>query len=138
MKRTLWLLALLLAACTGSQEPALEALLAAGGEGQVAFYRALDLQRGLSSPVATWSAPGLQDLAYSQAFRRLYLLFPDRLEAYDASAFSLTAVPKPPPPPSPSPRTAPKATCAWAQNALLAHCPGREGPTFPPSLTPAP
>ncbi|WP_018461409.1 hypothetical protein [Thermus oshimai] len=124
MRRTLWLLALLLAACTGSQEPALEALLAAGGEGQVAFYRALDLQRGLSSPVATWSAPGLQDLAYSQAFRRLYLLFPDRLEAYDATGFSLTAVPQTPTATLPLPSDCTEGYLRLGQNALLAHCPG--------------
>ncbi len=131
MKRTLWLLTLLLAACTGSQEPALEALLAAGGEGQVAFYRALDLQRGLSSPVATWSAPGLQDLAYSQAFRRLFLLFPDRLEAYDATGFSLTAVPQTPTAALPLPSDCTGGYLRLGQNALLAHCPSGTAYLFP-------
>ena len=94
MKRLGFLLLLFLTACTGSQEPPLPALLAAGGGDEVRFYRAQDLQRGTGTPVETWATPGLQDLAYSPTFQRLYLLFPDRVEAYDATGFSETSVPK--------------------------------------------
>lgn len=125
MKRALWLLSLFLAACTGSQEPALPALLAAGGEGEVAFYRTADLQGSAPSPVATWTVPELQDLAYSQGFWRLYLLFPDRLEAYETSGFSASAAPQGTPQVAPLP---PGADCTGGylrlgQRALLAHCP---------------
>ena len=82
------LLLLLLSACTGSQEPPLPALLAAWSGSEVRFYRALDLQAGLATPVATWSTPDLQDLAYWGSQGRLYLLFSDRLEAYATSGFS--------------------------------------------------
>lgn len=94
MKRLGFLLLLFLTACTGSQEPPLPALLAAGGGDEVRFFKAQDLQQGTASPVASWSAPGLQDLAYSPTFQRLYLLFPDRVEAYDATGFSEASVPK--------------------------------------------
>ena len=44
MRKLYPLLLLALSACTGSQEPPLPALVAAGGEGEVRFYRARDLQ----------------------------------------------------------------------------------------------
>lgn len=128
--RKLWplslaLLALALSACTGSQEPPLPALVAMGGQDEVRFYRARDLQGGTASPVETWPTPGLQDLAYSNAFRRLYLLFPDRLEAYSTQGFSENGAPQV------SPTTAnlpPGVDCTGGylrlgQNRLLAHCP---------------
>ncbi|KHG65473.1 hypothetical protein QT17_06375 [Thermus sp. 2.9] len=94
MRKSLFLLALFLSACTGSQEPPLPALVAAGGGDAVRFYRAADLQSGGSTPVETWSAPTLQDLAYSNAFQRLFLLFPDRLEAYSTAGFTESAAPQ--------------------------------------------
>ena len=125
MKRLGFLLLLFLTACTGSQEPPLPALLAAGGGDEVRFYRAQDLQRGTGTPVETWATPGLQDLAYSPTFQRLYLLFPDRVEAYDATGFSETSVPKGTPAAQGLP---PGVDCTGGylrlgQNALLLHCP---------------
>lgn len=93
MKRLGFLLLLFLTACTGSQEPPFPPSWRRGGD-EVRFYRAQDLQRGTGTPVETWATPGLQDLAYSPTFQRLYLLFPDRVEAYDATGFSETSVPK--------------------------------------------
>ncbi|BDG27031.1 hypothetical protein TthSNM66_16670 [Thermus thermophilus] len=126
MKRLGFLLLLFLTACTGSQEPPLPALLAAGGGDEVRFYRAQDLQRGTGTPVETWATPGLQDLAYSPTFQRLYLLFPDRVEAYDATGFSETSVPKG----TAAAQGLPAGVdCTGGylrlgQNALLLHCPG--------------
>lgn len=77
----------LLSACTGTQEPPLPALLALGGEGEVRFVQASSLKT-----VATWSKPGLVDLAYTQG--RLFLLFPGRVEAYDTGGFSEASVPE--------------------------------------------
>ena len=127
--RKLWplslaLLALALSACTGSQEPPLPALVAMGGEGEVRFFRARDLQGGTPNPVGTWTTPSLQDLAHSQTFGRLYLLFPDRLEAYSTQGFSENGAPQA------SPTTAnlpPGVDCTegylrLGQNQLLAHC----------------
>ncbi|ADW22884.1 MULTISPECIES: hypothetical protein [Thermus] len=119
------LLGLILSACTGSQEPPLPALVAMGGEGEVRFFRARDLQGGTPNPVGTWNTPSLQDLAHSQTFGRLYLLFPDRLEAYSTQGFSETTVPQP----SPTQATFPNdVDCRGGylrlgQNQLLAHCP---------------
>jgi hypothetical protein len=127
--RKLWPLVLLLAACTGSQEPPLPALLAAGDGNGVRFYRAQDLQGGTATPVSTWPAPGLQDLAYAGAFQRLYLLFPDRVEAYDTSGFTENAAPQPPPTTFPLPVDCTGGYLRLGQNALLAHCPG-EGQAF--------
>lgn len=93
MKRLGFLLLLFLTACTGSQEPPFPPSWRRGRD-EVRFYRAQDLQRGTGTPVETWATPGLQDLAYSPTFQRLYLLFPDRVEAYDATGFSETSVPK--------------------------------------------
>ncbi|WP_243089466.1 hypothetical protein [Thermus neutrinimicus] len=124
-------LAFFLGACTGSQEPPLPALVAMGGEGEVRFYRAQGLQGGTATPVGAWTTPGLQDLAYSQAFGRLYLLFPDRLEAYPTQGFTEDAVPQP----SPTQAAFPSGVdCAegylrLGQNRLLAHCP-RAGRAF--------
>ena len=117
------LLGLILSACTGSQEPPLPALVAMGGEGEVRFFRARDLQGGTPNPVGTWNTPGLQDLAHSLG--RLYLLFPDRLEAYSTQGFSENGAPQA------SPTTAnlpPGVDCTGGylrlgQNRLLAHCP---------------
>ncbi|BAW01452.1 hypothetical protein TTMY_1052 [Thermus thermophilus] len=125
MKRLGFLLLLLLTACTGSQEPPLPALLAAGGEDGVRFYRAQDLQRGTGTPVETWTTPGLQDLAYSPTFQRLYLLFPDRVEAYDASGFTEASAPRGTPADQGLP---PGVDCTGGylrlgQGALLLHCP---------------
>jgi len=125
MRKLYPLLLLALSACTGSQEPPLPALLAAGGGDEVRFFKAQDLQQGTASPVASWSAPGLQDLAYSPAFQRLYLLFPDRVEAYDATGFSEASVPKG----TPAAQGLPAGVdCTGGylrlgQNALLLHCP---------------
>ncbi len=118
-------LALLLGACTGSQEPPLPALVAMGGGGEVRFYRAKDLQGGTASPVTTWNTPGLQDLAYSHGFGRLYLLLGDRLEAYPTQGFGGDAAPQP----SPTTASLPGGVdCTGGylqlgQNRLLAHCP---------------
>jgi len=126
VKRLGFLLLLFLSACTGSQEPPLPALLAAGGQDEVRFYRASDLQRNAADPVASWPTPDLQDLAYSPAFQRLYLLFPDRVEAYDATGFSEASVPKG----APAAQGLPAGVdCTGGhlrlgQNALLLHCPG--------------
>ncbi len=117
------LLALFLAACTGSQEPPLPALVAAGSGSEVRFYRAQDLQAGTASPVATWSTPGLQDLAYSNAFQRLYLLFPDRVEAYSTAGFTGNAAPQDAPAVAPLPADCTGGYLRLGQNALLAHCP---------------
>lgn len=125
MKR-LWplpFLLLLLAACTGSQEPPLPALVAAGGEGEVRFYRARDLQGGSATPVAAWTAPGLQDLAYSNAFGRLFLLFPDRVEAYATAGFTEGAAPRGAPAQALLPADCTRGYLRLGQNALLAHCP---------------
>ncbi|RTH20935.1 hypothetical protein CSW40_14245 [Thermus scotoductus] len=119
------LLGLILSACTGSQEPPLPALVAMGGEGEVRFFRARDLQGGTPNPVGTWTTPSLQDLAHSQTFGQLYLLFPDRLEAYSTQGFSENGAPQA------SPTTAnlpPGVDCTegylrLGQNRLLAHCP---------------
>lgn len=125
MKRLGFLLLLFLTACTGSQEPPLPALLAAGGGDEVRFYRAQDLQRGTGTPVETWATPGLQDLAYSPTFQRLYLLFPDRVEAYDASGFTEASAPKS----TPSVQRLPGGVeCTGGylrlgQHTLLLHCP---------------
>lgn len=116
-------LLLLLAACTGSQEPPLPALVAAGGEGEVHFYRARDLQGGNATPVATWTAPGLQDLAYSNAFGRLYLLFPDRVEAYPTLGFSESTAPQDAPAQALLPADCTGGYLRLGQSALLAHCP---------------
>nr|WP_279232306.1 hypothetical protein [Thermus albus] len=118
-------LALLLGACTGSQEPPLPALVAMGGGGEVRFYRAKDLQGSTASPVTTWNTPGLQDLAYSNGFGRLYLLLGDRLEAYPTQGFGGDAAPQP----SPTTANLPSGVdCTGGylqlgQNRLLAHCP---------------
>ena len=126
MRKLYPLLLLALSACTGSQEPPLPALLAAGGQDEVRFYRASDLQRNAADPVASWPTPDLQDLAYSPAFQRLYLLFPDRVEAYDATGFSEASVPKG----TPAAQGLPAGVdCTGGhlrlgQNALLLHCPG--------------
>ncbi|TFU16567.1 hypothetical protein [Thermus tengchongensis] len=117
------LLTLFLAACTGSQEPPLPALVAAGGQDQVRFYRAQDLQGGGVNPVATWSTPGLQDLAYSNAFQRLYLLFPDRVEAYDTTGFTADAAPQGTPSLASLPADCTGGYLRLGQNQLLAHCP---------------
>ncbi|MBW6394871.1 MAG: hypothetical protein ABWJ63_05425 [Thermus sp.] len=119
------LLGLILSACTGSQEPPLPALVAMGGKGEVRFFRARDLQGGTPNPVGTWTTPGLQDLAHSQTFGRLYLLFPDRLEAYSTQGFSETTVPQPSPTQAAFPND---VDCTGGylrlgQNRLLAHCP---------------
>jgi len=125
MRKLYPLLLLALSACTGSQEPPLPALLAAGGQDEVRFYRASDLQRNAADPVASWPTPDLQDLAYSPAFQRLYLLFPDRVEAYDATGFSEASVPKG----TPAAQGLPAGVdCTGGylrlgQNALLLHCP---------------
>ncbi|MDW8017906.1 MAG: hypothetical protein RMI36_08805 [Thermus sp.] len=118
------LLLLGLYACTGSQEPLLPALVAAGGEGQVRFFRAQDLQRGAGSPVGTWNTPGLQDLAYSNASGRLYLLFPDRVEAYATQGFTENAAPQAPPLSAPLPADCTGGYLRLGQNRLLVHCPG--------------
>ncbi|KGQ21562.1 hypothetical protein [Thermus filiformis] len=119
-------LVLLLSACTGSQEPPLPALVAAAGGDEVRFYRALDLQRNAAAPVASWSTPGLQDLAYSPAFRRLYLLFPDRVAAYDASGFTEASAPEGTPLVQglPSDADCTGGYLRLGQRALLLHCPG--------------
>ncbi|TFU27787.1 hypothetical protein [Thermus tengchongensis] len=117
------LLTLFLAACTGSQEPPLPALVAAGGEGEVRFYRARDLQAGMASPVAAWSTPGLQDLAYSNAFQRLYLLFPDRVVAYPTQGFTENAAPQGTPTVAPLPADCTGGYLRLGQRTLLAHCP---------------
>ncbi len=134
MRKGLLLLLFLLAACTGSQEPPLPALLAAGSGDEVRFYKASDLQRGLATPVAAWTTPGLQDLAYWGSQGRLYLLFLDRLEAYDTSGFTETSAPQN------LQATAPLPGCAGGylrlgQNRLLVHCPGAgKAFLFPPGL----
>lgn len=117
------LLTLFLAACTGSQEPPLPALVAAGGQDQVRFYRAQDLQGGGVNPVATWSTPGLQDLAYSNAFQKLYLLFPDRVEAYDTTGFTADAAPQGTPSLASLPADCTGGYLRLGQGRLLAHCP---------------
>lgn len=117
------LLALFLTACTGSQEPPLPALVAAGGQDQVRFYRAQDLQGGGVNPVATWSTPGLQDLAYSNAFQKLYLLFPDRVEAYDTTGFTADAAPQGTPSLASLPADCTGGYLRLGQGRLLAHCP---------------
>ena len=120
------LLGLILSACTGSQEPPLPALVAMGGQDEVRFYRARDLQAGAASPVATWSTPGLQDLAHSQTFGRLYLLFPDRLEAYPTSGFTETSVPNDPSVVQALPVDCTGGYLRLGQNKLLVHCPGTQ------------
>ncbi|GLV49106.1 hypothetical protein TJA_22080 [Thermus sp. LT1-2-5] len=117
-------LALALAACTGSQEPPLPALVAAGGSGEVRFYRASDLQRGTGSPVATWTTPSLQGLVYSNAFQRLFLLFPDRLEAYPTAGFTENAAPQGTPITAPLGADCTGGYLRLGENRLLAHCPG--------------
>lgn len=128
--RGLWPLPLallgLLSACTGSQEPPLPALVAMGGQGEVRFFRARDLQGGTPNPVGTWTTPGLQDLAHSPTFGRLYLLFPDRLEAYSTQGFREDAAPQASPTQAAFPND---VDCTGGylrlgQNRLLAHCPG--------------
>ncbi len=123
MKRLLWLFPLL-AACTGSQEPALSALLAAGGGGEVRFYPGEALRKGQVNPVATWPSPGLQDLAYAEAPRRLYLLFPDRLEAYPTGGFREDAAPQDPPLVQPLGVDCTGGYLRLGPNRLLVHCPG--------------
>ena len=133
MRRGLLLFLLFLAACTGSQEPPLPALLAAGSGDEVLFYKASDLQRGLAAPVATWSAPGLQDLAYREG--RLYLLFRDRLEAHATSGFSESAAPEDLLAAAPLPGDCSGGYLRLGQNRLLVHCPA-SGRAFllPPDL----
>lgn len=125
--RKLWFLLLFLSACTGSQEPPLPALVAAGGEGEVRFYRARDLQGGNANPVGTWTAPELADLAYSPTQERLFLLFPDRVEAYSTQGFTESAVPQVPP--AATYPLDPGTDCTGGylrlgQGRLLVHCPG--------------
>jgi len=124
VRRLFFLLTLVLAACTGSQEPPLPALVAAGGSGEVHFYKASDLQRGTGSPVATWTAPNLQDLAYSNAFRRLFLLFPDRLEAYPTAGFTESAAPQGTPATASLGVDCTGGYLRLGANQALAHCPG--------------
>lgn len=127
MKRLGFLLLLFLTACTGSQEPPLPALLAAGGEGEVRFYRARDLQGGSANPVATWNTPGLADLAYGHAQGRLFLLFPNRVEAYGTQGFTENAVPQVPPAATFSLDPGTDCTGGYlrlGQGRLLVHCPG--------------
>ncbi|GGM96226.1 hypothetical protein GCM10007092_07260 [Thermus composti] len=125
MRKLYLLLLLALSACTGSQEPPLPALVAAAGGDEVRFYRALDLQQGAASPVSTWTTPELLDLAYQNASRRLFLLFSDRVEAYDASGFTEASVPKG----TPSVQNLPAdVDCTGGylrlgQHTLLLHCP---------------
>jgi len=129
------LLLLLLSACTGSQEPPLPALVAAGSGSEVGFYRARDLQAGLATPVATWSTPDLQDLAYWGSQGRLYLLFRDRLEAYDTSGFSESAAPEDLLATAPLPADCFGGYLRLGQNRLLVHCPGAgRALLFPPGL----
>ncbi|WP_240307657.1 hypothetical protein [Thermus caldifontis] len=124
-------LALFLSACTGSQEPPLPALVAMGGGGEVRFFRARELQGGTATPVETWDTPGLQDLAYTNASQRLYLLFPDRLEAYPTQGFSEGAAPQPSPTTAAFPNgvDCSEGYLRLGQNQLLAHCP-RAGRAF--------
>ena len=131
-----WLLLLLfLSACTGSQEPPLPALVAAGSGSEVGFYRARDLQAGLATPVATWSTPDLQDLAYWGSQGRLYLLFRDRLEAYATSGFSESAAPEDLLATAPLPADCFGGYLRLGQNRLLVHCPGAgRALLFPPGL----
>lgn len=126
MRRLGLLLLLALSACTGSQEPALPALVAAGSGEEVGFFRARDLQGGAASPVATWSTPGLQDLAYAGTFQRLYLLFADRLEAYPTSSFTESSVPLSPPVVQALPGDCTGGYLRLGQNRLLVHCPGAQ------------
>jgi hypothetical protein len=129
------LLLLLLSACTGSQEPPLPALVAAGSGSEVGFYRARDLQAGLATPVATWSKDGLQDLAYWGSQGRLYLLFRDRLEAYATSGFSESAAPEDLLATAPLPADCLEGYLRLGQNRLLVHCPGAgRALLFPPGL----
>ncbi|WP_018110871.1 hypothetical protein [Thermus igniterrae] len=129
MKRP-WLLLFLLYllyACTGSQETPLPALVAAGGNGEMRFYRARDLQGGSATPVATWTTPGLVDLAYGHAQGRLFLLFPDRVEAYGTQGFTENAAPQPPP--AATFPLDPGTDCTGGylrqgEGRLLVHCPG--------------
>ncbi|RTH07816.1 hypothetical protein CSW47_00935 [Thermus scotoductus] len=120
------LLGLILSACTGSQEPPLPALVAMGGEGEVRFFRARDLQGGTPNPVGTWTTPSLQDLAHSQTFGQLYLLFPDRLEAYPTSGFTETSVPNDPSVVQALPVDCTGGYLRLGQNKLLVHCPGTQ------------
>ncbi|WP_201738456.1 hypothetical protein [Thermus thermamylovorans] len=114
----------LLWGCTGSQEPPLPALVAAGGEGEVRFYRARDLQGGTALPVTAWSTPDLQDLAYSNALGTLFLLFPDRVEAYPTQGFTENAAPQGTPTLASLPADCAGGYLRLGQRALLAHCPG--------------
>jgi hypothetical protein len=107
VRKLLLPLVLALAACTGSQEPPLPALVAAGGGGEVRFYRASELQAGRATLVATWTTPDLQDLAYSNA------------------GFTESAAPQAPPTAAPLP-TGVDCTGGYLRlgaNRALVHCP---------------
>ncbi len=91
--RRLWLLLLLLAACTGSQEPPRPALLALVEEGGVRFLQTQGLPQGQAVEAGFWNLGGIRDAAYDRG--RLYLLFGDRLEVYATQGFTKTQVPDP-------------------------------------------
>ncbi|WP_456413665.1 hypothetical protein [Oceanithermus profundus] len=98
MKR-LWGLAALLwliAACTGTQEPPLELLLAVGEGERVVFYPAG------TEPAAALGAWDLgvtvQDLARPPGDTRLWVLAPDALRAYPVGGAQVDRAPDPAPP----------------------------------------
>lgn len=124
-------LVLLLSACTGTQEPPLPALLALGEGSGVRFVKALPLQAGRREEVGFWDAPGLLDLAYAPGLGRLFLLFPDRVAAYDTRGFTEAAAPQA----LLEERTI-LGGCAGGylrlgENQLLVACPGLSAYTWP-------
>ncbi len=102
MKKLLFLPLILLAACTGSSEPALTALLAVASGQQVLFYQSDTLQPGSQTPiklVGTWAIGenlvGLQfrrNLSAGGGSDQLWVLSQNRLRRYRSSNFSSSSV----------------------------------------------
>ncbi len=86
----LFLLALALAACEGTQEPELPVVLLAADDGGVSFYATAALRRGEADPLGRWALSGIQDLASGE---KLWVLTATELRRYAIDGFTGDAAP---------------------------------------------
>ena len=102
MKRWWWLLALVLAGCTGTKEPALPGLVGVVHDGALTFFVAQDLQPGggLGAPAplgpAPWDLGGTAVDAVRPVGRdEVWVLRTDALVRFSTAGLSTTAAPQP-------------------------------------------